>query len=634
MKPLFSCVVPVKGPRPFMEAALESLRFDVQGLASPDELEVIIQDADVEPDKGQSDAINKGFAKARGEWLFWLNADDVLLPGALKKVKAVIRSWSEKLELDSNSCAWIAGNTVEIDAEGRGIRCLWDRGRKAAYKGLPVRVYGPSSFIRRDMWEQMGGLDESLRICMDTDLWCKLRANGHWFKKVPDYLWGFRVHDGSTTRSATRSDEELSRQRREVEMVHARYGVRDSFLRNLWLRVNRLVDGGYLKSWRDTRRLRRLRGWKFCWWTVFPNTYMKELFDGLRGIGLDVQVCYFGRYDAGRVAMGWRERELESWEHRVQGIGEARRVIKDFDERVQMVPSFFNLTSWKLILRCTLKGLPWFSITEGTRGRWMTRPLFRAFCWFVNRYALKLFVEGGPRTRQQFIDAGVVPAKIVPFSYATMKFDVAGLKFDVDGGVKRQTSNLKLQTSNLKPQTVFVYAGSFCERKATDVLLAAWERLHRESPAAKLILAGGGEWRTRVEAVAGEASGIEYVGAVQQEKIYEVICRGDVMLLPSRYDPWGVALVEGGMAGLAMVGSDRTGAAEELVRDGENGYVVKSGDEEDLLRVMRIYAADREVARQHGAAARIAAERTSGESLARVLAKELGIRLGGNDDST
>lgn len=98
------------------------------------------------------------------------------------------------------------------------------------------------------------------------------------------------------------------------------------------------------------------------------------------------------------------------------------------------------------------------------------------------------------------------------------------------------------------------------------------------------------------------------------------------MLLPSRYDPWGVALVEGGMAGLAMVGSDRTGAAEELVRDGENGYVVKAGDEEDLLRVLRIYAADRNLARQHGAAARIAAERTSGDSLARVLARELGIR--------
>ena len=366
---------------------------------------------------------------------------------------------------------------------------------------------------------------------------------------------------------------------------------------------------------------------KICWWTMGPNTHQRSLVEALRALGVDVEVCYFhGKYGADRLQMGWKDPELKAWEHYVRTIGEARIQLPDFDNRVQMVPSFFNLTSWKLILRCTLKGLPWFSITEGTRGRWFMRPLFRLFCCFVDRHALKHFALGGPRTLQQFIDAGVRPEKEVPFAYATMKFDVAGLtfdvqgsKFDVDGVVKRQTSNFKPQTSNVKPQTVFVYAGSFCERKATDVLLAAWERLHREFPAAKLILAGGGEWQARVEAVAGEASGIEYVGSVQQEKIYEVICRGDVMLLPSRYDPWGVALVEGGMAGLAMVGSDRTGAAEELVRDGENGYVVKAGDVEDLLRVLRIYAADRNLARRHGAAARQTAEQTTGENLARKL---------------
>ena len=64
-----------------MKEALDSLY--MQGMG--DNLEIIVQDADIEPDKGQSDAFNKGFAKARGEWFFWLNADDILLPGALHK---------------------------------------------------------------------------------------------------------------------------------------------------------------------------------------------------------------------------------------------------------------------------------------------------------------------------------------------------------------------------------------------------------------------------------------------------------------------------------------------------------------------------------------------------------------------
>ena len=83
--PLFSCVIPVKGDRPFWGEAVDSLK--AQGLG--DDLEIIVQDADIEPDVGQSDALNKGFAKAKGEWLFWLNADDVLLPAAEKE-------WIEK----------------------------------------------------------------------------------------------------------------------------------------------------------------------------------------------------------------------------------------------------------------------------------------------------------------------------------------------------------------------------------------------------------------------------------------------------------------------------------------------------------------------------------------------------------
>ena len=165
--------MPVKGTRPYMEEALASLA--AQGMG--DDLEVIVQDADVEPDAGQSDAFNKGFAKARGEWFFWLNADDVLLPGALEKVRRRIEAERDKLE-------WVAGNMMVIDEDGRILRCFRDKGRKHDYEGKPVRVYGPSSFFRRELLERVGGFDASLRYCMDTDLWCRFRDAGAWFAKV------------------------------------------------------------------------------------------------------------------------------------------------------------------------------------------------------------------------------------------------------------------------------------------------------------------------------------------------------------------------------------------------------------------------------------------------------------------
>ena len=284
-RPLFSCVIPVKGVRPYFDEALESLLSQGMG----DDLEIIVQDADEreigvrgqelgvsdgglegvrwfrEEDKGQSDALNKGFKKARGEWLFWLNADDVLLPGALGKVRDFINrvervgtcrggmfgGCGERV----NCVEWIAGDMVLIDGEGKVIRCQKDRGSFRAYEGKPIRVFGPSSFFRRELFERVGGLDVNLRYCMDTDLWCRFREAGAWFKKTGSYVWGFREHDGSTTTGAKKPGEQ-SRQDREVAAMHERRGVKMTAGGVRALRLRRILDGSFIKAIFDTIRFK------------------------------------------------------------------------------------------------------------------------------------------------------------------------------------------------------------------------------------------------------------------------------------------------------------------------------------------------------------------------------------------
>lgn len=242
--------MPVKGQRPYFDTAMKSLLDQGMG----DDLEIIVQDGDVEPDKGQSDALNKGFAKAHGEWFFWLNADDVLLPGALKKVKTLIHSTTTTSVYDSPN--WIAGNMMYIDAGGKVIDCRWDLGWKCAFSGLPVQVYGPSSFFRRELLETCGGFDEALRVCMDTDMWTRFREHGYWFHRLPRYVWGFRRHAGSLTKSANRAPEELSRQAAEAKSMHDRHGLRFSKFDFLRARAIRTLDGSYLKGAFDTLRYR------------------------------------------------------------------------------------------------------------------------------------------------------------------------------------------------------------------------------------------------------------------------------------------------------------------------------------------------------------------------------------------
>ena len=238
--PLFSCVVPVKGTRPFFGEAIDSLKS--QGLG--DDLEIIVQDADVEPDAGQSDALNKGFAKAKGEWLFWLNADDVLLPGTLKKVLDRIN------RIDRIN--WIAGDTVYLDEKGivKDVRtdAKW---RSWFGKKLSVWTGGPSAFFRRELWEKRGGFAAGLKYAMDIDLWTRWAQAGEKFVGLGDYVWGFRVHGGSQTMNGENSAAQIAERR----AIDAKYGVSsDGFWRNV-TRLASVLDGSWRKRKSDTARL-------------------------------------------------------------------------------------------------------------------------------------------------------------------------------------------------------------------------------------------------------------------------------------------------------------------------------------------------------------------------------------------
>lgn len=237
-RPLFSCVMPVKGDRPYMAEALESLRR--QGLG--EELEIIVQDGDKEPDCCLSDAFNKGFAKAKGEWLFWLNADDVLLPGALKKVAATIEKRPE--------INWIAGNTVYINEQGSVLEVRQDaKWRPWFGKHLSVWTGGPSAFFRRELWERQGGMDLGLKYVMDLDLWTRWARAGERFLGIPDYLWGFRCHPGSLTGSGLNREGQLA----ERQLLLERYQLRHERFWRTVTRLASLLDGSWLKRKIDSR---------------------------------------------------------------------------------------------------------------------------------------------------------------------------------------------------------------------------------------------------------------------------------------------------------------------------------------------------------------------------------------------
>ncbi|PSB17993.1 glycosyltransferase [Phormidesmis priestleyi ULC007] len=143
-----------------------------------------------EPDRGQSDAVNKGLAMTKGEIIAWINSDDVYYSGAFRQVQAVFEAHPE-VEI-------IYGNADYIDEYDRLIEPYpteaWN------YKRLTRVCYlcQPAVFFRRSLVEKYGNLDVALDYCMDYELW--LRYGKHIkFYYLPKKLAASRLYKTNKT---------------------------------------------------------------------------------------------------------------------------------------------------------------------------------------------------------------------------------------------------------------------------------------------------------------------------------------------------------------------------------------------------------------------------------------------------
>lgn len=149
-----------------------------------------------EKDNGQGDAINKGFQRSRGGILAWLNSDDVYLPGTLNGVANVLRNEKEVEIVYGNK--YIIDERDGLISERRLTYCTPYIVRLGSICG-GFGIYQPASFWRRETYEKVGGINSSLKFCMDNDLFIRFALNNARFRFMREYLVGFRVHSSSKT---------------------------------------------------------------------------------------------------------------------------------------------------------------------------------------------------------------------------------------------------------------------------------------------------------------------------------------------------------------------------------------------------------------------------------------------------
>lgn len=221
----FSVVTPSFNQGRFLSDCIESVR-----LQAGVEVEHIVTDAgstddtlsvlercphilwSSEPDDGMSDGINKGFRKATGDWLMWLNCDDYLLPGALAAVAAHAAAHP--------NADVIHGDCIFVDEDRKPIRRKFDT-PVDEWDFLFVGCCVPSTatFYHRRVIDGGHLLDTGYRNCMDWEYYLRLTRAGFRFSYLPHALAGFRWHGESTTQKNWQRmiDEGLRAQRAHID---------------------------------------------------------------------------------------------------------------------------------------------------------------------------------------------------------------------------------------------------------------------------------------------------------------------------------------------------------------------------------------------------------------------------------
>jgi GT2 family glycosyltransferase len=193
--------MPSRDPGRFGRIAVESV---LRELGPADE--VIIQDANStdgwlkelpadprvhvvsERDNGQADALNRALGRASGEWILWLNADDIVFPGSLRATEQL------------NAYDVIYGGFATIDASGDVIRRFFPD--RITFDRLILRgclLFSGSTLFRRDALISIGGFRSDYHYCMDYELFLRAFSSDLAVTRSPHLIGALRIHPDTKT---------------------------------------------------------------------------------------------------------------------------------------------------------------------------------------------------------------------------------------------------------------------------------------------------------------------------------------------------------------------------------------------------------------------------------------------------
>ena len=223
-----------------------------------------------EKDRGQADAVNKGFKASSGEILGWLNSDDTYNPGAIKSALKYFNGHKDGV--------MVYGEGYHIKESGEVIDRYYTEPFDFQRLAVLCFILQPTVFLRRRVLDEVGFLNEDLHFCMDYEYWIRIAKR---FKVgyMPEYVANFRVYPETKTMS-----RRLDIHREIIKVIHANFGYvtrgpilvfADEYLKRFFGRDTRLKNNLFLKLY---VRLVKYMFIRYNWRSISKRDIIKLLF--------------------------------------------------------------------------------------------------------------------------------------------------------------------------------------------------------------------------------------------------------------------------------------------------------------------------------------------------------------------
>ncbi|GLU52376.1 glycosyltransferase family 4 protein [Dyadobacter frigoris] len=336
-------------------------------------------------------------------------------------------------------------------------------------------------------------------------------------------------------------------------------------------------------------------------WAHYKSKLFSEVYQNMLATSPDSEflVVHIALYEASRSVM--QDDEVVKYDYPYQVLFQTSLDNVKFGERLKALfkafdefkPTVLNVTGWfdyaqiLLMIYARMKGVKIVLSSESSsmdHNRSTLKEKIKS--WIVNR--ADAFFCFGKSSADYLLTLGVKQPQIAVANAAVIDEDVIKTKFDL-------AKNLSFEINSSKSTRSFVYVGRLAEEKNLELLIKAFIAVKEKSKISfdwKLLFVGDGPAKEKLTKISGEylkSQIIEFAGGHPWYKVPAWLAKSDVLILPSKSEPWGLVVNEAMVCAMPVIVSEKCGCAEDLVRNGINGFLFNPESQPELETALQFF---------------------------------------------